>query len=288
MPKKRPALGRGLSALIPDIPVASPADLKEMAAPTEVDLDLLQPNEDQPRNQFDDEGLTELSRSIRVSGVIQPILVRPRSDGTYEIVAGERRWRAAQRAGLMKVPVVVRNVPDEKRLELALVENIQRENLNPIEEARAYKRLSDTLGMSQEQIAEAVGKDRATVANYQRLLNLPAEVQAELGTGTLTMGHARALAGLPDQGLQRQAARDIRVRELSVRETEALVKKLVTPVTERKLNPVTDVHTREAEERLRRVLGTRIRIARRRRGGQIEVHFGSEDELQRIFEQLTS
>ena len=225
-----------------------------------------------------------------MSGVIQPILVRPGSGGTYEIVAGERRWRAAQRAGLMKVPVVVRNIPDEKRLELALVENIQRENLNPIEEARAYKRLSDIFGMSQETIAQAVGKDRATVANYQRLLSLPDEVQAELENGTISMGHARALAGLPDQALQRQAARDIRVRDLSVRETEVLVKKLVTPVIEKKPNAVADVHTRDAEERLKRALGTRVRIARRRRGGggQIELQFGSEDELQRIFEQLIS
>ena len=288
MPKKRHALGRGLSALIPDIPVAPPAGLADAASPTEVDLDLLQPNRDQPRTYVDEDRLDELSRSIKVSGVIQPILVRPSSDGNYEIVAGERRWRAAQRAGLMRVPVVVRDVPDEKRLELALVENIQRENLNPIEEARGYRRLSDTFGMTQEQIAEAVGKDRATVANYQRLLSLPAEVQAEVGTGTLTMGHARALAGLADQALQRRVARDIRARDLSVRETEALVKKLVTPAAGKDPEPVTDVYTREAEEQLRRALGTRVRIARRHRGGRIEVHFGSEDELQRIFEQLTS
>ena len=288
MPKKRHALGRGLSALIPDIPVAPPAGLADAASPTEVDLDLLQPNRDQPRTYVDEDRLDELSRSIKVSGVIQPILVRPSSDGNYEIVAGERRWRAAQRAGLMRIPVVVRDVPDEKRLELALVENIQRENLNPIEEARGYRRLSDTFGMTQEQIAEAVGKDRATVANYQRLLSLPAEVQAEVGTGTLTMGHARALAGLADQALQRRVARDIRARDLSVRETEALVKKLVTPAAGKDPEPVTDVHTREAEEHLRRALGTRVRIARRHRGGRIEVHFGSEDELQRIFEQLTS
>ena len=169
-----------------------------------MDLDLLEPNRDQPRTNVDEARLDELSRSIKDSGIIQPILVRPISDGRYEIVAGERRWRAAQRAGLMKVPVVVRDVPDEKRLELALIENVQRENLNPIEEARAYRRLSDQFQMTQEQIAEAVGRDRATVANYQRLLSLPAEVQAEVGTGALTMGHARALVGLADQALQRR------------------------------------------------------------------------------------
>ncbi len=288
VPKKRHALGRGLSALIPDVPVPSPPVLTDATSPGEVDLDLLEPNRDQPRTNVDEARLDELSRSIKDSGIIQPILVRPVSDGRYEIVAGERRWRAAQRAGLLKVPVIVRDVPDEKRLELALIENVQRENLNPIEEARAYRRLSDQFQMTQERIAEAVGKDRATVANYQRLLSLPAEVQAEVGTGALTMGHARALVGLADQALQRRVARDVRVRDLSVRETEALVKKLVTPVAVKDSKLVTDVHTKAAEEQLRRTLGTRVRIARRHRGGRIEVHFGSEDELQRIYEQLTN
>ena len=288
MPKKRHALGRGLSALIPDVPVPSPPVLADATSPGEVDLDLLEPNRDQPRTNVDEARLDELSRSIKDSGIIQPILVRPVSDGRYEIVAGERRWRAAQRAGLLKVPVIVRDVPDEKRLELALIENVQRENLNPIEEARAYRRLSDQFQMTQERIAEAVGKDRATVANYQRLLSLPAEVQAEVGTRALTMGHARALVGLADQALQRRVARDVRVRDLSVRETEALVKKLVTPVAVKDSKLVTDVHTKAAEEQLRRALGTRVRIARRHRGGRIEVHFGSEDELQRIYEQLTN
>ena len=288
VPKKRHALGRGLSALIPDVPVPSPPVLADATSPGEVDLDLLEPNRDQPRTNVDEARLDELSRSIKDSGIIQPILVRPVSDGRYEIVAGERRWRAAQRAGLLKVPVIVRDVPDEKRLELALIENVQRENLNPIEEARAYRRLSDQFQMTQERIAEAVGKDRATVANYQRLLSLSAEVQAEVGTGALTMGHARALVGLADQALQRRVARDVRVRDLSVRETEALVKKLVTPVAVKDSKLVTDVHTKAAEEQLRRALGTRVRIARRHRGGRIEVHFGSEDELQRIYEQLTN
>ena len=288
VPKKRHALGRGLSALIPDVPVPSPPVLADATSPAEVDLDLLEPNRDQPRTNVDEARLDELSRSIKGSGIIQPILVRPISDGRYEIVAGERRWRAAQRAGLMKVPVVVKDVPDEKRLELALIENVQRENLNPIEEARAYRRLSDQFQMTQEQIAEGVGKDRATVANYQRLLSLPAEVQAEVGTGALTMGHARALVGLADQALQRRVARDVRVRDLSVRETEAIVKKLVAPVAIKDSKSETDVHTKAAEEQLRRALGTRVRIARRHRGGRIEVHFGSEDELQRIFEQLTT
>jgi len=287
MPEKRPALGRGLSALIPEVPVVPTPAMPAPGPPTELDLDLLRPNEDQPRTDMNEAALDELSRSIRRNGVIQPILVRRRSDDEYEIVAGERRWRAAQRAGLMRVPVVVRDVPPEKRLELALVENIQRENLNPIEAARAYRRLADQFQLTQEEIADAVGKDRATVANYLRLLSLPVEVQADVGAGGLTMGHARALVSLADHATQRAVARDVRARDLSVRETEALVKKRLTPHPSPTGAP-RDVHTRAAEEHLRRVLGTRVRISRTARGGKIELHFNSEDELQRLYEQLTA
>jgi ParB family chromosome partitioning protein len=254
---------------------------------SELDLDLLRPNEEQPRTDMDETALDELAQSIRRSGVIQPILVRRRSDDEYEIVAGERRWRAAQRAGLMRVPVIVKDVPADRRLELALVENIQRENLNSIEAARAYKRLADQFGLTQEEIANAVGKDRATVANYQRLLTLPAEVQADVAAGSLSMGHARALIGLPDHALQRRVARDVRVRDLSVRETEALVKNLLTPKAAPTPDRPKDVHTQAAEEQLRRALGTRVLISRSRRGGKIEVQFNSESELQRLYEQLT-
>ena len=283
MPERRPALGRGLSALIPDVPPPPP----EPETPNELDLDQLNPNADQPRTAIDDAKLDELAQSIKRSGVIQPILVRRQAAGRYEIVAGERRWRAAQRAGLLKVPVVVRDVPDEKRLELAMIENIQRENLNPIEEANAYKRLADEFQLTQAEIAQAVGKDRATVANYQRLLTLPAEIQADVVTGALSMGHARAIVGLPDAVAQRRAARDVRVRDLSVRETEVLVKKLLVPKDPRLAPPPPDVHTKAAEERLRIALGTRVQIVRRTLGGRIEIQFSSEDELQRLFEQLT-
>ena len=286
MPEKRQALGRGLSALIPEASVAPPATVAGQA-PTEVDLDLLKPNEDQPRGEMNESRLQELARSIESSGIIQPILVRPLTQGRYEIVAGERRWRAAQRAGLMKVPVVVRDIPPEKRLELALIENIQRENLNPIEEARAYQRLADEFALTQEAISEAVGRDRTTVANYMRLLGLPSEVQAEVAAGTLSMGHARAVAALPDDSLQRRVARDVRLRELSVRETEALVRTMVAPPP-KPPPPPPDVHARAAEEQLRLALGTRVRIVRRGNGGTIEVRFSSEEELQRLYEQLTA
>lgn len=292
MPEKRPALGRGLSALIPERPrpvEPAAADASaDLSGPLEVDLDLLVPNAEQPRTEMDEARLEELAQSLKSSGVIQPILVRPHPNGSYEIVAGERRWRAAQRAGLLKVPVVVKDVPSEKRLELALVENIQRENLNPIEQARAYSRLAEQLNLTQAEVAVTVGKDRATVANYQRLLTLPAEVQSEVATGGLTMGHARAIAGLTDPAQQRRVAREVRSRDLSVRETEGLVKKLQRPAPTPPGPAETDVHTRAAEQELRRALGTQVRIVKGRRGGRIEVQFTSEDELQRLYEHLTT
>jgi len=280
MTDKRPALGRGLSALIPD---AAPPSAGERAL--EVDSDLLRPNRFQPRTHIDDAKIDELARSIRSNGIIQPIVVRS-VDGGYEIVAGERRWRASQRAGLLKVPVVVRDIPEERLLAAALIENIQREDLNPIEEAHAYRRLVDEYQLTQEQIADAVGKDRSSVANYLRLLKLPEEVRANLGSGALTMGHARALLGLPDEASQLRVARDIVAKNLSVRETEALVKKATQPASAKE-PAQKDVHTRAAEEKLRFVLGTRVRIERQRKGGRIEIDFESEDELQRLFEALT-
>jgi ParB family chromosome partitioning protein len=204
----------------------------------------------------------------------------------YEIVAGERRWRAAQRAGLMKVPVVVRDIPEEKLLAVALIENIQREDLNPIEEAHAYRRLSDEFRLTQEQIADAVGKDRSSIANYVRLLRLPAEARESVASGVLSMGHARAILSLPDEQSQLATSRDVVARGLSVRETEALVKRLQAPPSP-KAAPPTDVHTRAAEERLRLALGTRVRINRKGKGGRIEIEFQNEDDLQRIYEYLT-
>lgn len=281
MNERRPALGKGLSALIPDAPVVKPQT-------TEVDIDRLSPNEQQPRIQMDGAKLDELADSIRANGIIQPIVVR-RAGDAYRIIAGERRWRAAQKAGLLKVPVVIRDVADtatDKLLELALVENIQRENLNPIEEAVAYRRLSDEFHLTQEQIADAVGKDRSSIANYVRLLRLPQEVRASVSSNALSMGHARALLALTDEAAQLRVARDVLNRSLSVRETEALVKKAAAPETPKAEKPV-DVHTRAAEDKLRLALGTRVRINRKGKGGRIEVEFTNEDELQRIYERLT-
>jgi ParB family chromosome partitioning protein len=283
MAEKRPALGRGLSALIPDtLPPAPSANDRAL----DVDSDLLRPNKFQPRTTMDDVKIEELARSIRTNGIIQPIVVR-KVDGGYEIVAGERRWRASQRAGLLKVPVVVRDIPDERLLAVALIENIQREDLNPIEEATAYRRLADEYQLTQEQIADAVGKERSSVANFLRLLKLPQELRGSLGSGALSMGHARALLGLPDEASQLRVGRDVIARSLSVRETEALVKKAAEPPVVKPAPDEKDVHTRAAEERLRFTLGTRVRIARKRKGGTIEIDFASEDELNRIYEALT-
>jgi ParB family chromosome partitioning protein len=290
MQERRPALGKGLSALIPEAPEPS-----ARAGAIEVDVDMLAPNEDQPRVQMDDAKLEELAQSIRANGIIQPILVRKAGTG-YRIIAGERRWRAAQRAGLLKVPVVVRDVPEgshKQLLELALIENIQRENLNPVEEAAAYQRLAEEFQLTQEQIASAVGKDRSSVANYLRLLKLPDEVRAELGAGTLSMGHARALLSLSDAAAQRHAAREVISRGLSVRDTELMVKKLASPsrapqpAAHKPAPAQADVHTRAAEDRMRFALGTKVRIARRAQGGTIEIEFASENELNRIYEYIT-
>lgn len=288
MIEKRSALGKGLSALIPDAPEAPRAGVAE------VDIDLLSPNEQQPRLQMDDAKLEELAQSIRANGIIQPILVR-RIGSAYRIIAGERRWRAAQRAGLHKVPVVIREVPEgseQQLLELALIENIQRENLNPVDEGIAYQRLADEFGLTQDQIAAAVGKDRSSVANFIRLLKLPEEVRASVVSGALSMGHARALLGVADPAAQRHAAREVIARGLSVRDTEALVKRLTRPAGPdagaHTAKPANDVHTRAAEDRLRFALGTKVRIIRRGQGGSIEVDFASEGELNRIYEFITA
>ena len=282
MADKRPALGRGLSALIPDAPVAAPAVERGL----DVDTDLLHPNPFQPRGHLDDAKIEDLSRSIRAHGIIQPIVVRRTSDNGFEIVAGERRWRAAQRAGLLKVPVVVRDIPDDRLLAAALIENVQREDLNPIEEGQAYRRLSDELGLTQEQIADAVGKDRSSIANYIRLLKLPHEVRENVAAGALSMGHARAILALSTDALQLRVSREIVAKNLSVRETEALVAKGEQPPAKR-AEQQKDVHTRAAEDRLRFALGTRVRIVRKGRGGKVEIDFTNENELQRIFEYLT-
>jgi ParB family chromosome partitioning protein len=283
--EKRPALGKGLSALIPDAP-------EPRSSSIEADIDRLAPNAFQPRVSVDDARLQELAQSIKANGIIQPIVVRRVGD-RFQIIAGERRWRAAKLAGLLRVPISVRDVAngqEQSLLEMALIENIQREDLNPIEEALAYKRLADEFRLKQEDIATAVGKDRASVANYVRLLKLPDEVRAEVASGRLSMGHARALLSLAGEADQRRMARDVIARSLSVRETESLVKKIVessAPPSEAAKPKAPDVHTRAAEDRLKLLLGTRVRIVRHGARGRIEIDFVSEEELIRIYELLS-
>jgi ParB family chromosome partitioning protein len=249
---------------------------------------LIDPNPLQPRTRFDETRLQELAESISSSGLVQPIVVRRKGD-RFEIVAGERRWRAAQIAGLLKVPVHVSDIADDKLLQTALIENIQREDLNPIEEALAYRRLADDSGLTQEQIAASVGKDRATVANHLRLLKLPEQVRARVAAGEVSMGHARALLSLEDPDTLLMAVDRVVSAGLSVRATEALARKLAAPPPEVAPPPVAekDVHTRQAEERLRVALGTRVAIRRQGTGGRLEIEFVNEDELIRLYELLT-
>lgn len=277
---KRRALGKGLSALLPD---PEPAVGGTAEAALEVPVDRLEPNPYQPRTALEPRRLAELAESIRESGIVQPILVR-RLGERLQILAGERRWRAARQVGLASVPVVVLDVPDARLLEIALVENIQREDLSPIEEAQAYHRLQEELRLTQEELARKLGRDRSTVANTLRLLRLPAEVRALLAEGRLDGGHGRALLALTGAEEQLALAREAARKGLSVREVErrvALLRAPRRPAAVRK-----DANTRAAEERLRAALGTRVEIARRGRGGVLRVAFASEAELNRLFELL--
>jgi ParB family chromosome partitioning protein len=276
---KRP-LGRGLSALISTGP--SPAGNDEVR---EIEIDLIRPGQEQPRTTFDQAKLEELAQSIQSTGVIQPLLVRP-IGGLFELVAGERRWRAAQIAGLARVPAIVRDIPDDKLLELALIENIQRAELNPVEEANAYKRLIESLGLTQDEVAQRVGRDRTFVTNYLRVLKLPRDIQELIETERVSFGHARALLGASDPMMQRRLAQKIVKHNWSVRETERRVRHLEHPErATRKKEPETDPNVRAAETKLRRVLGTQVRIVPRASGapGRLEIEFYDSRDLDRIF-----
>ena len=277
----RKALGRGINALF-----AGPVAVEQGDVLNEVDVDLLEPNADQPRTVFREAKLEELAASIRANGIVQPLLVR-RQGSRYQIIAGERRWRAAQRAGLETVPVVVRDIPDERVLELSLIENIQREELNPIEEANAYRRLIDGLGITQEDVARRVGRERSSVTNYLRLLKLPDEIQQWVEEDRLSMGHARALLSLESPEQQRELAVEITARGLSVRETERFVKRLHDETARRRgtvrAGNSEDANIRAAEDKLSRRLGTKVRIQRLKQGGKIEIHFYSDPELDNIY-----
>jgi len=265
-------LGRGLSALIPD------AD--EEDGVREVELGLIKPNPYQPRTEFDDQKLEELARSIEEHGVIQPIIVRKKDDG-YELVAGERRWRAAKKAGIRKIPAIVKEYSDGQMLEIALLENLQREDLNPIEEATAYKQLIEDLGITQEALSKRIGKSRSVIANSIRLLNLPEEIQELLAKGKITTGHARALLSLDDEKEQKQMAQKILEKDLTVREIERLVKK---PKKQNKRKEETNPLITHLEDRLKQFFGTKVKVRSGKNKGKIEIEYYSEEDLERILE----
>ncbi len=287
MPQKRSALGRGLSALIPAASTPVP-DRSGPPRPQVLSLPIeeLDRDERQPRQHFDSAKLEELAASIRARGIVQPILVR-RDEGRYRIIAGERRWRAAQLAGLREVPAIVREASKKEAFEIALIENLQREDLNPIEEAEGYKRLIEEYGQTQESVGSRVGKDRSSVANALRLLNLPAQIKTSLVDGSLNMGHARALLGLADEQAMCRAAAEVSGQKLSVRATEQLVRKL--KASGGKPQPVKkqeSAQVRSLVEQLQRALGTKARIVDRAGKGRIELDYFSYDDLDRLLDRL--
>ena len=278
MDMRRRGLGRGLGALIPGTvqqEIREEPPVESWAAITAI-----APNPFQPRETFDDGALAELTASIRERGLLQPIVVRRAGDGRYELIAGERRFRAAQRAGLTRVPIIVRDAADGEALELALIENLQREDLKPLEEARAYQRLANEFGLAQEEIAVRVGKSRSAITNSIRLLNLPPEVLAQLESGALSAGHARSLLGLESTQSQAAVARDVVSRRLSVRDTEKLVRGRAEP-------PPVDIEQRAVESNLGRALGTRVHLRHNKDGsGRIVIEYYSLDELDGLMERL--
>ena len=280
-PKKKAGLGKGLDALFIDNSTEENGDKL-------VNINDIEPNREQPRKFFDEEALKELADSIAMHGVIQPLLLRPLSDGGYQLIAGERRWRASRMAGLSQVPVVVKEMTDEEAMELALIENLQREDLNPIEEAEGFKLLMDTYSFTQEQAAEKVGKSRPAIANALRLLSLPQTVLDMVKQGIISSGHARTLIPLTDEKLIIKLAEEISQKELSVRETERIVKTLLKPKNELvKKKSKRDPYFDECEIAIREELGRKAKInVSRGNKGSIEIEFFSKEDLQSILEAL--
>jgi ParB family chromosome partitioning protein len=285
---KRKALGKGLSSLIPSsiakVPAPTVSPVSPRPADSRLEVSKIRPNPRQPRRSFDEAALDELASSMKAQGLLQPVVVRPLPDGTFELVAGERRWRAAQRAGIHKIPAVVRDVPDEKLLELALIENLQREELNAIEEAEAYRILVDDLALTQSQIAERVGKQRTTVANALRLLSLPELVKEMVRDKRISMGHARALLALEDAKAIEALAHRVVAEGLSVRDVESRAKRPVgtTPRPGRPTKLV-DPNIAAAESTLQRALGTKVRITGNGTAGSVEIRYHSAEELDRVY-----
>ncbi|NUM48591.1 MAG: ParB/RepB/Spo0J family partition protein [Anaerolineales bacterium] len=285
MPPKKPGLGKGLEALIPV------GETGEKALPvsgvSEILIDDITPNPRQPRTHFDFEELEELAASIREHGIIQPlILTHGDLPGTYTLIAGERRWQAAKQAGLDRVPAIIREATEQERLELALIENIQRTDLSPLESAEAYRHLADDFGLSQDAIAQRVGKSRVAVSNTMRLLKLPEKVRQTLAEGRITEGHARALLGLSTHQAQVAALHTVLKNNLTVRQTEELVRKLTGQKPDRAAKPALPAEIKELEEQLRAQLGTRVSLNHKRKGGTLVIHYYSDEELNALAEKL--
>jgi ParB family chromosome partitioning protein len=272
---KRPALGRGLGALIPG---SSPAERRGVI---NLGIEEIHPDKHQPRRHFDDAHIAELAESIKSKGLLLPLIVRRAHEG-YVLVAGERRWRAAQKAGLRELPAMVREVSEKEAFELALIENIQREDLNPLEEAEAYKRLIDEHGLTQDELATRVHKERSTVANALRLLRLPDSIKQAIVAGQLSMGHARALLAIADEGDLRKAADKVIAEELSVRAAEALVQRLKSKRQPKEKQEKESVNARHLVEKLQRKLGAKVELKDKGGSGTLEIRYGSLTELDRI------
>ena len=295
MNDKRKALGRGLDSLLPGRPAVTPIAMRAAQAaagsPQEIPIEIIDANPYQTRRRINEQALAELAESIRASGVVQPVVLRPMANGRFQLVAGERRWLASKRAGRITVPAVVRQVSNEQALEITIIENLQREDLNPVEQAHAFERLSREFNMTQEQIAARTGKDRASIANFIRLLKLPEPVQNAMEEGSLSFGHGKvllALAGFPEH-LER-AAREVIEKKLSVRQTEELVSRLLNPQSEapKQEKPVQlqDPNVREAQRSLESALGVKVEIQDRKGKGKIVLKYGSLEDFDRIVEAL--
>lgn len=282
MASKKSALGKGLEALIPDIDISGQED-----GVKEIDINEIEPNSGQPRKKFDEEKMQQLAASIKEHGVVQPVLVT-KEGSFYKLVAGERRWRAARIAGLKTIPAVIKEFTPSEIMEISLIENIQREDLNPIEEADAYKRLIEEFGLTQEKISERVGKSRSAVANILRLLNLDERVKDYLMDGVLSEGHARALITINDSQTQFDTAKKIIDDNLNVRQTERLVKSVLLGKIREKSVKKSEPFINEAQEKLKNILGTKVNIVHGRKKGKIEIEYYSYDDLERIIDMLNN
>ena len=287
---KRRALGKGLDSLIPRVQAPAASAEAEAGKPREIPLDQIDHNPFQTRSRVNEELLAELAASITANGVVQPVLVRPEANGRFQLIAGERRWRASQLAGKETIPAILRQVSDEQAMEITIVENLQRSDLNPMEQARAFDRLSREFHMTQEQMAQRTGKDRATVANFLRLLKLPSSVQARVESGQLTFGHARALLALQEPDEMEKAAQRIADRSLSVRQTESYVQELIDPSRKAKKGtkpaPQVDPNVRDAQEQLQRALGLKVTIEDHNGRGKVIIEYARLEDFDALMERF--